>query len=278
MSTIKNHYYRQYDADFTLEFPSEAFLGWTTGEVDVTPERVGLVVMHAWDYGPIEANPGAFRAESQLPRTYEVTRRVLPGLLAATRAAGVPVFYTVLGAGYYERYPGYARAVKAAGPDEAPLLGVEPDASSARLRQFHADHGFVGKHNQADAANAWKNVRLSPLVEPQPCDGVAKNAHQLTALCREAGVNHLVYAGFNLDSCILMAPGGMVDMNRRGAICSVLRDAVTACENKETERLETMKQLGLWRVSVEFGGLVLDTADFIDWLKKSSVTHKEEGI
>ncbi len=268
MIPIKAHYYRQYDADFTREVPSEAFLGWTTGDVDVAPERVGLVIMHAWDYGPIDANPGAFRAESQLPRTYEVTRTVLPGLLAATRAAGVPVFYTVLGSGYYEQYPGYARAVKAAGPDEPPALEVERDESSACLRRFHDDHIFVGKHNQADAANAWKTVRLSPLVEPQPGDGVARNARQLTALCREAGVNHLVYAGFNLDSCILMAPGGMIDMNRRGAICSVLRDAVTACENKETERRETMKEIGLWRVSVEFGGLVLDTADFIAWLKR----------
>jgi hypothetical protein len=268
MIPIRTHYYRQYDADFTREVPEEGFLGWTIGDVEVDPKRVGLVLMHVWDYGPMEANPGAYRSESQLSRTYEVTRRVLPGLLDATRAAEIPVFYTVLGSGYYEQYPGYARAVEAAGPEEPALLEVERDESSVRLRRFHDDHIFVGKHNQADSARAWKGVRLSPLVEPQPCDGIAKNAYQLTALCRAAGVNHLVYAGFNLDSCILMAPGGMVDMNRRGAICSVLRDAVTACENRETARHEAMKEIGLWRVSVELGGLVLDTADFIAWLKR----------
>jgi hypothetical protein len=59
-----------------------------------------------------------------------------------------------------------------------------------------------------------------------------------------------------------MSPGGMLDMSRRGVICSVFRQAVTAVENKETARLELAKQLALWRVSLAFG-FVFDVGDFV---------------
>ena len=45
----------------------------------------------------------------------------------------------------------------------------------------------------------------------------------------------------------------MVDMQRRGAMCSVLRDAVTALENRETAATEISKQVELWRVALLFG-------------------------
>jgi hypothetical protein len=54
----------------------------------------------------------------------------------------------------------------------------------------------------------------------------------------------------------------MVDMARHGVICSVLEDAVTAVENRETAREEREKQQALWRVSVEFG-FVLSSRDLV---------------
>jgi hypothetical protein len=93
-------------------------------------------------------------------------------------------------------------------------------------------------------------------------EGVAENSSQLLALCRDAGINHLIYAGFAINWCLLMSPGGMVDMERRGVMCSAFRQAVTAVENRESARQELAKQLALWRVSLGFG-FVFDVEDFI---------------
>jgi len=79
-------------------------------------------------------------------------------------------------------------------------------------------------------------------------------------------VNHLVYAGFNIDWCLLMSPGGMVDMGRRGYTCSAIRQAVTAVENKETARRELIKEIGLWRVAINFG-FVFDVDDFTNAMR-----------
>ena len=59
-----------------------------------------------------------------------------------------------------------------------------------------------------------------------------------------------------------MAPGGMLDMSRRGLMCSVFRQAVTAVENKESARSELHKEEALWRVALAFG-FVFDVGDFI---------------
>jgi len=75
-------------------------------------------------------------------------------------------------------------------------------------------------------------------------------------------VNHLVYAGFAINWCLLMSSGGMVDMTRHGVLCSALRQAVTAVENKESARGEQHKEEALWRVAVGFG-FIFDVHDFM---------------
>jgi hypothetical protein len=66
-------------------------------------------------------------------------------------------------------------------------------------------------------------------------------------------VDHLVYVGFAVNWCLLMSPGGMVDMERHGLLCSTVPEAVTAVENRETARDEREKQQALWRVALAFG-------------------------
>ena len=51
-------------------------------------------------------------------------------------------------------------------------------------------------------------------------------------------------------------------MSRRGLMCSAVRQAVTAVENKETARRELGKELGLWRVALAFG-FVFDVDDLV---------------
>lgn len=42
-------------------------------------------------------------------------------------------------------------------------------------------------------------------------------------------------------------------MSQKGLLCSTIRQAVTAVENKDTARYELCKEIGLWRVALAFG-------------------------
>ena len=72
----------------------------------------------------------------------------------------------------------------------------------------------------------------------------------------------MIYAWFAVNWCLLLSPGGMAEMARHGVMCSVLREAVTAVENKETARAELCKKIGLWREAVAFG-YVFEVGDLV---------------
>ncbi len=254
-------YYQQFDADFDLDVPAEGYAGWQEASLDLDLDRVALVVMHAWDAGSRARFPGWYRAVEYLPRADAIARNVLPPLLAATRQSGVALFHVVGGGDYYKDYPGYRRALALAGPEPA-LPQIEADDSLRALQRFRAARVFVGAHNEPDVAAGFARLDFHPQARPVGDEGVAENATQLFALCRERGINHLIYAGFAINWCLLMSPGGMIDMSRRGFMCSVLRQAVTAVENRESARLQLHKEEALWRVALAFG-FVFDVDEFI---------------
>lgn len=265
---LRANFYRQFDADYSLPVPAEGYGGWFSEEIEIESHRVAVVLMHAWDCGTLESNPGGWRCCDEIPRTYRVCREVLPPLLAAIRASKLPLIHVVSGAGYFEQYPGYQKAAQLAGADDPAVPQVDKEGLYWRTKNFVTDRTFPGKQNKIDLASAPKLTFPKEAV-PTGDEGVAKNSQQLFALCKHLGVNHLIYMGFNIDWCLLMSPGGMNDMWRHGVICSAVRQAVTAVENKETARQELAKEIGLWRVSVQ-GGLVLDDKDFIAGLRTIS--------
>ncbi|MCG2678823.1 MAG: hypothetical protein L6455_02475 [Kiritimatiellae bacterium] len=257
------NYYEQFDADYSLKTPAQGYGGWKKAEIDVAPDHTAVVVMHAWDCGTRAQYPGWYRSVEYIPRANEICRTVFPKLLSAVRQSGCKLFH-VVGGNYYKQYPGYKRAVEIAGPEPKPLEQAPSDPAIERLRKFKAD---LGSHNRADIQRGFKNVDFAPEAKPQGNEGIAENDHQLFALCKEAKVNHLVYAGFAINWCLLLSPGGMADMQQRGVMCSAIRQAVTAVENKESAAEERCKELALWRIAVGFG-FVFDVDDFIAALKK----------
>jgi hypothetical protein len=263
---VRASYYQQFDADFSLDVPAEGFGGWKQAEIEIAPEHSALVVMHAWDSGTREQYPGWHRAVEYFARANAILNNVFPRLLSAVRESGFRLFHVVGGGEYHRHYPGYQKAVALVGPDPAPTERIEADPVLTRLREFRSEHVHVGTHNQADVKRAFDSLRFPPQAEPVGDEPIAENGHQLFAVCKDAGVNHLIYAGFAIDMCLLVSPGGMVDMTRRGLMCSALRDAVTAVETKETARDQLAKQIALWRVAVVFG-FVFDVDDFIAALR-----------
>ena len=131
-----------------------------------------------------------------------------------------------------------------------------------RLEKFRNENVFVGAANRPDVDAGWKFLDFAPEARPVGAEPIAEDGHQLAALCRAHGINHLVYIGFAINWCLLMSPGGMVDLSRYGVMCSTIREAVTAVENRETARNEREKQQALWRVAIN-SGFVFGQDDFI---------------
>lgn len=257
---IRAHYYQQFDADYARDVPAEGYGGWKTADIEIAPEHTALVVMHAWGCGSPEQWPGWRRCVEYIPRAEKILAEVFPPLLTAVRASTLPVFHVVGGRNYYSHLPGYKKAVALAGP--APVYAqVASDPVRERLEQWRGENVFVGARNRPDVDEGFKELDFAPAARPVGDEGIAENGHQLAALCRAHGVNHLVYVGFAINWCLLMSPGGMVDMTRYGVMCSTIREAVTAVENKETARGEREKQQALWRVAIN-SGFVFDLADF----------------
>jgi len=264
MDTIKvqANYYQQFDADYSLDVPGEGYGGWRKGEIEISAGHTAVVVMHAWDCGTYEEFPGVWRSVEYIPRSIEIAQTVFPPLLAAVRASPLPLVHVVGGGDYYSHLPGYTYVADLAGEPPEAQGAVPSDPTLDTLRRFKSDKVWRGAHNNADRPKLGE--KLDFLEQARPLDGeaVAEDSHQLLAVCKKWGINHLIYAGFAIDACLLTSPGGMVDMQRHGVMCSAIRQAVTAVESKETARRQSAKEIALWRVAVSYG-FVFDVEDLI---------------
>lgn len=259
---LQSQLYQQFDADHSLDIPAEAYRGWKSVDIEINPKHTAVVSMHAWDCGTPEAYPGWWRAVEYIPRSHEICRTIYPPLLKAVRESPLHLMHVVSDADYYTEYPGYKRAVELAGSDPDPPECATSDEELGKLWTLKGEAGFTGAHNREDIEQGTAAMGFPEEARPLGDEGIAKNAEQLFALCKESGVNHLVYIGFAINWCLLKSPGGMIDMSRRGFMCSTIRQAVTAVENKETAREERCKEIALWRVAVAYG-FVFELEDFL---------------
>ncbi|HJN19200.1 MAG TPA: twin-arginine translocation signal domain-containing protein [Armatimonadota bacterium] len=260
--TVTANYYEQFDADYSLDVPAEGYGGWQKGEIDISASRTAVAVMHAWDCGTLEKFPGVWRSCAYIPKSIEISKRVFPPLLKAVRDSPLDLVHVVGGGDYYSDVPGYKRLKRLAGDPPDPPERIEGDDVLSELHGFKSRNVWRGEHNTKDRASLAEEMDFLP--ESRPLDGepVAENSHQLLAACRKLGVNHLIYAGFAIDACLLTSPGGMVDMSRSGVMCSAIRQATVAVESKESARTEFAKEIALWRVAVSYG-FVFDVDDLI---------------
>jgi len=270
-------YYQQFDADYERDVPAEGYGGWKRTEIELDLDHTAFVSMHAWEAGTREEYPGWYRAVEYIPRSQEICRTIYPRLLAAVRAARATLFHVVGGGKYYQTLSGYQRAVSLAGPAAPGPEAVEADASLQKLHALRSQRVFVGPHNEADVERGCAKLDFPPEARPAGDEGVAENTQQLFALCKHHGVNHLIYFGFAINWCLFMSPGGMLDMSRHGVMCSAIRQATTAVENRESARHEWAKELALWRVALAWG-FVFDVDNIVAALQHEQVGDPPASI
>lgn len=271
--TLPAHYYKQHNADLTADIPGRGYDGWTTRLLDVPLEKTALVSMHAWNPGLVGDIPagvnspyaGWFRFVEYLSRAVPITRTVFPPLLKAARDANMTVIHVGSTENYVGKYAGYQKAKTLAGesPDRSEGAVADPlrhQWQAERLAQMRGDE------NGEEIKAGQQFLDFPPQAMPQEGEPIVINSHQLNAVCREKGIWHLIYIGFAINWCLLASPGGMVDMSRMGYVCSTIRQATTAVENRETCTEEHAKAVALWRVSLMFG-YVFDVDPFIGALQ-----------
>lgn len=267
---VRANYYQQCDADFSLDVPAEGFGGWQKADLEISPEHTALVVMHAWDCGTQEDYPGWHRVVEFFNRSGGICRDVFPPLLGGVRKSPLKVIH-VIGGGPCEkmkRYPGYQRVAALAGPAAEKPEQIDSDPVLEQLNAFKGEHGFGGITNGRDIARGFANNDFPSQAMPLDSEDIAHTTHELLAVCRVSKINHLIYAGFAINWCLLLSEAGMAQMHKHGVMCSAIRQAVTAVENRESARTEQAKELALWRVALSYG-FVFDMDDLLKGLADS---------
>lgn len=215
----------------------------------------------------IPENPTTFVADGTAGLGLLPLNDVVPPLLAAVRESRLPLFHVVGGGDYYKELPGHRHTLRLQPASPQATGKVVRDPIRDELDAFRTAHVFVGTHNAEDTNRGFARRDFPTEARPLDSEGIAENGEQLYALCKERGINHLIYCGFAINWCLLLSPGGMADMQRFGIMCSAFRQATTAVENKDTARNQMCKEIALWRVALAYG-FVFDVDDFIAALRR----------
>ena len=252
--------YTQYDADYTLEYPGEGYTGWNKQTIPIDPEHTAVVVMHAWDVGTPEQVPAQYRVCEYVPRSTEIINNRLGGFLEKVRESGFNLIH--IGSQSersIETLPGYIRTREKYGLGPSREM-IASDPVLDELRSIRAEKVTYG-HNLAGVNESREKYRdFAASVMPRDDEDVVATTHQLFELCKERGINHLIYTGFAVNACLTISPCGWIDMTHRGMMCSIVRELTTAVENKESCRTEGHKEYGLWQFAL-WGGFVFEQAD-----------------
>ena len=264
---VPTGYYAHFGADYNLDVPAEGFGGWGKTVLPLNLEHTALCVMHAWDNPDQKLYPGIYSAVEYLPRAAAIYKERMPALLKTFRDAGVRVIHIESG-DYVRNYDAYRQTQELIGEQlsesrKAKQFAMPNPASDPVIGAYHKFRNanvHPGTENLEGIRGAQQVRDIHESVKPLPGEYMVTDSDELQAVCARHGINHLIYAGFAINCCLLISPGGMIDMSRRGFICSTVKEVTTAVENDFSARDEMAKQLALWYTALFFG-FVYEQAD-----------------
>ncbi|MBQ9968745.1 MAG: hypothetical protein IJO88_08495 [Oscillospiraceae bacterium] len=252
---VPAYYYAQQGADPTIDHPGTTFGGWNETQVPFETDKTAIVVMHVWDAPPTAA---LLQHIEYIPRANAIIERRFPSFIRAARASSVRVIHVAAGfESVLKSYPGYQRML-----EKYPLIpqpAIEPSKELLALRDLHYRLTGADTQEKYDELEAgYENYTFA--IEPLDEEDVVCAPHQLFGLCRDHGIEHLIYTGFAVNACLSLSPCGLLDMSRCGVMCSVVGDLTTGVENKETCVAQSNRDYGLWQFAVQSGFVLLSEA------------------
>ena len=212
-------------------------------QMSFDPSEIALVLVDLWNHGwgpepmtslGIEAELNAGRSFCE--RAKQVTLDYILPALQAARQAGIKVAHAPT-RDIAIKYPQWERL--AVEPEKSPKSASTPSDWPPRefVRSWREEHRNLSR-DKTWITNYYQYVRplqdIPDPVKPAEEEWVISSGDQLHRLLREHRIKVLFYAGFATNMCILDKPGAIVDMQRRGYLCILLRDATTAVEISET--------------------------------------------
>lgn len=254
------HFYEHFPPDYSQWRRSElGFEGWTSEERDLDLDSSCLALMHfdgrgltpETEFGPDCPNPGVMGTITSVPRTMDVVSFRMPRLVKAARNADWQVAHIGVGGPPYTETDIWDRCVEEAGDPPPDDEDVITDGQPEWEDQHRRDVFDLPRENPPDAPE-YEFHLPEPLL-PQGEDLIAEHPWQLHRLLENRGLTHIIYTGWALNWCLWFSPCGMVDMNRKGYLCSAVRGGCVAIENKDSTVGEQNLEYALWKTSTMFG-------------------------
>jgi len=262
---VPTWYYRQHDADYSLDVPGETYKGWDKVNLEVEDSITAIVVMHTWNTGAREDYPGWKRCVEIFSRSEIICRDLYPDFLKKVRKSNVRLIHVASPQQIYAEYPGYKKTLELVGDlkDTRPSIGY--DESIYKLRRFKAENGMPGSHNIEDVRKGQERLDFNEYTRPLDDEYIVSTSAQLFELCKVLNIKHLIYTGFAINMCLVSSPGGFIDMSRRGILCSCIKELVSAVERKESCREQLHKDYALWYWAI-LAGFVYEKDDIEKYL------------
>ena len=262
MVQVPAYYYSQRGIDISLPHPGLGIKGWGKTDIPIDPKRTAVLVMHCWDPLPYEQFPEAYEIVEYLSRANKIYEERLMPFLEEVRRSGMRVIHVALGfEPELQKFAGYHRIQKKYPPAKYETIQCSPEHEQLRYRRrllnLAGDKEFYDRIEETYGHYTFA-------IKPLDHEDVVCRDNQLFGICRDEGIDHLIYTGFAVNACLVSSPCGYIDMTRHGIMCSIVGDLTTAVECKETCEEQLHRQVGLWQYAV-WGGFVF----LADDLKKT---------
>lgn len=204
---------------------SYAHLDWT-----IPMNEIVLVLLDVWNYH--------FSTDTWA-RIEEICENKIKPMVDACREKGLRVIHAPASPvtnKYQERWPNLLpedESKEQKATDDWPL--AEFRRRTGRFASYATPHEPDNEERdrlRAEYRDIWDGV------QPVGDEAVVRNGEELHLYCRERGILHLMYAGFNTNACIIYRDYGTLAMQRRGYNIILVRDCTTGMETHEsTEEL-----------------------------------------
>ncbi|MFN8708754.1 MAG: NPCBM/NEW2 domain-containing protein [Planctomyces sp.] len=179
-------------------------------EEKVDPQRVGIIAVDVWNYHWCKT--ATMRVDAFVPRINRA--------LEEARKLGMTVM--LCPSDVVDNYSGY--------PQREAVFGL-PRITVPSLVEVSCppvpDAGGCACGNERCAGNyGWDGMH--PGLRIGENDLMPDSQAEVYAICRQAGLTHLIYTGFHTQVCLLGKPMGLKAMKSAGLTCLLARDMTDA--------------------------------------------------